>query len=111
MESNIEQGTRSKEKASVLENQKIQEFIRDRNIAPEDFHFIELLAAFPKDIFITCLHNMFNMNRDRSDKELERCIEISRNPNEQVLYKTMLDFYRKHDWQTSYHLVRVLEKI
>ena len=94
-----------------LDKKKVQKFITQREILAEDFSLIEKLVSFPKDMLITELHNMFNMNRDRSGKELEGLIERSRDPQKTELFKIALEFCNKYGWETSWHLVRVLEEI
>jgi hypothetical protein len=96
--------------SSILEKDHIQEFITDRKIQPEDFHLIEKLAAFPKDLLIRELHNMFNSYKERSGRELKMCIEHAHSDEVRSLLETALTFYEKYDWAASWALIRNLEK-
>jgi hypothetical protein len=103
--------TSIEKQARIINRSEIQEFIEFRKIKPEDFHLIEKLAAFPKDLIIAELHNLFNLSRDNSGKELEVLIKISKDENKKKLYEAALEFYSKYDWATAYNLIRLLEKI
>ena len=111
MENRFEQPENEKERTPLLERDPVKTFVYKRNIATEDLYLIEALAAFPKNLFITEFHNLFNMNKDRSGQVLETLIEISRDEAQIALFKIALEFYRKYDWATSWNLVRVLEDI
>src|SRR3990167_5559088 len=95
---------------SVIKREELQEFIKDREIKPEDFYLIEELAFFPKDIIIMDLHNLFNTYHEKSGKELERMIQNESDSQRKKLYKVMKQFYEKYGWETSWHLERLLEK-
>lgn len=111
METIMEKEPKFERKPSVINQQEIQDFIKDRNIQPEDFHLIEKLAASPKNLIIMELHNMFNMCKDRSGKDLENLIKTSKDENKKELYEVALEFYQKYDWPASWDLVRLLEKL
>lgn len=111
MEHNFEQSKKVEEQAPLLEREEVRKFIQFRNIKNEDLHFIEELAAFPKNLIIEELHNLFNMNKERSGIELENLIKTTSGEERKAMYKVALDFYSKHDWMTSLNLVRVLETV
>ncbi len=109
----------------ILEQSRVKELIERREIKPEDFELLEELAAFPNRLFIELLHNMFNMNKDKSLLVLEREIESMKRRGEQIkgtahdaeafkqkfeLLETMHIFASKYDWAVCYNLVRVFEE-
>ena len=94
-----------------LNKREVQEFITKRKIQAGDLHLIEKLTSFPKNLIIAELHNMFNMYRDRSGKELENLIKTSGDQTKKLLYETALEFLAKYGWATSWNLVRILEEI
>jgi len=99
------------ESADKLNIKEVQELIAKREIQAEDLHLIEKLASFPKNLIIAELHNMFNMYKDRSGKELENLIKTSGDQTKKLLYETALEFLAKYGWATSWNLVRILEEI
>ncbi len=109
---------------SVLLRPKFLEFVTRRNIKPEDLPLIEELAAFPKRLVVSELHNMFNGSHERAGAELaslirgwrQECTDVSvdaRRSSELeqkiALCEMMLAFFERYDWPTCYHLVRLLE--
>jgi hypothetical protein len=108
MKEHIEQFS---EQTSLLEKPEILEVIKSRNIQPEDFHLIEKLGSFDKNLLIAELHNMFNSNKDESGRELERLIKTTENPHKRELYEAALAFYNKYSWPGGWNLVRVLEEV
>lgn len=101
---------RSKPDAQKLfDTPTMKRFLVNRNIATEDFPLIERLVTFPKDMIIANLHNMFNMNKERSGHELELSIKTTSDDTHRELYETFLAFYNKYDWAVCFNLVRVLE--
>lgn len=101
----------NKEKMPILDQQEVKDFIKNRDIQPKDFHLIEELSSFSKNMIIVELHNLFNIHHERSGKELERMIENTDDTSKQKLFETMNLFYQKYDWITSWNLVRLLERI
>lgn len=97
------------ESASVLENQKVKDFIESREIRPEDFHLIEKMASFPKSVITLGLHNVFNTYHEESGRRLEAFAENAGTSEQKSLYDTALEFYSKYDWAVSWNLVRILE--
>ena len=98
-------------KPSVLEHQKMLDFIGTRKIKPEDYGLILRLAAFDKNTLIESLHNMFNLNKDGSGDALKHSIAVAQTPEKKELYQAALDFYNAYGWHASYNLVRVLERV
>src|SRR3989344_5929653 len=97
-----------------MNSERMQEFIRNRAIKPEDFHLIEKLLTFSKQLIILSLHNLFNLSKERSGAELGRAIRSAERSNDQVgaeLYKLMLAFYNKYGWPAGWNLTRVLEEM
>lgn len=109
---------------SVLERPKFLEFITLRNIKHEDLPIIEELAAFPKRLVISELHNMFNGSHERAGGEIAVLLkgwrEESSSPSNDerrsaefaqkiALCEKILEFFNRYDWMASYHLVRLLE--
>ncbi len=105
----IDTGEQIEGSTSVLRQPNFQRFIERRNIKPEDLYLIEELVAFPKNLIILELHNLFNMYHERSREELERMIRENSNEQKTALCTIMLEVYKRYDWQTCYNLVRVLE--
>jgi len=95
---------------SVINREELQEFIKDRDVKPEDFYLIEELASFPKSMVIMELHNLFNTYHEKSGKELERMIQNESDSQRKELSEIMEQFYEKYGWETSWHLERLLEK-
>lgn len=108
---NMEKGPKIEGNRSIFDRREVQDLIKSRHVKPEDFHLLEKLAGFPKDLIISELHNLFNMNHEKSGKELESMIEQARDDEQKDLFETMLRFYKNYDWTASYNLVRVLEKL
>src|SRR3989344_6968434 len=97
-----------------MNSERMQEFIRNRAIKPEDFHLIEKLLAFSKQLIILNLHNLFNLSKERSGVELGLAIQSTERANDQAgaeLYKLMLEFHNKYGWPAGWNLVRVLEEM
>ena len=107
---NMTEKRKSFESLLIIDRPELQEFIKDRKIRPEDFHLIEELATFPRDLVITELHNLFNMYHERSGGELERIIKNTEDVSKKSLCEKMLQFYQAYDWATSWNLERLLEK-
>lgn len=115
---------KEKEEKSVLEEDDFKNFIESREIKPEDFHLIEKLSHYPKDLFIMELHNYFGFSRENTVSELERDIrrkkeEIGKAQDEKfkaILEKRIgirslfLEIAKKYDWTTCMHLERVFER-
>lgn len=101
----------SEKKSSIIELPEFQQFIKNRKISPENFHLIEKLAAFPKDLIILELHNLFNMNHERSGEELEIMIKDAPDDSRKTLYETAFRFYQTYGWSVSWNLVRLLEGV
>src|SRR3989344_3473051 len=98
------------QKHAVLEDPEIQRFIKQREIKPEDFWIIETLAQVPQDFLIRHFHNHFNLNHERSVEKLERYQKINTLTNaENEIYNLYIEFTRKYDWMTSWHLNGILE--
>jgi hypothetical protein len=93
----------------IIGQKKFKDFIEFRKIKDEDFPLIEKMTTFPKELIIMELHNLFNMNHERSGEELERFIKNTTDEEKKDLYQSALNFYNKYGWATSYNLVRVLE--
>lgn len=91
--------------------EEVGKFIQFRGIRTEDVHLIEELSAFPKEMRIMELHNLFNMSKDRSSMDLENLIQNTHDESRKTMYGVALEFHRKYDWMTSLNLIRVLEKI
>lgn len=87
----------------------MQRFIENRKIRPEDFSLLEELSRFPRDLIIECLHNHFNMNRERSEKELLNLLTHEKGVLSKELYEKILSFLKKYDYSVCYNLVRILE--
>lgn len=98
-------------KPSILERAELQSFLNDRKIKPEHFPLVEALAAFPKQMIIIELHNMFNMYKDRSASELDRQIQYARSDEQRRLYETARDFNAVYGWAASWGLVRIVEDL
>lgn len=103
--------TPSLESPSVLQQESIKKFIEFRGVRPEDFYLIEGLAQFPKNLLIAELHNLFNMGKEGSAREIENLIVNSKDDEKKAMLKMALEFYNKYDWMTSLNLVRTLEGI
>lgn len=99
------------EKIQILQRESVKKFIEFRGVKPEDFYLIEELARFPKNLLIAELHNLFNMGKEGSARELENLIENSKDNEKKAMLKIALEFYNKYDWMTSLNLVRTLEGI
>ncbi|MFA6603479.1 MAG: hypothetical protein WCT10_01400 [Patescibacteria group bacterium] len=96
---------------AILDRPEFQDFIRERQIRPEDLPLVEELAAFPKDLAIAELHNLFNANHERSGQALENLLLHAQDGQKKSLYGTALRFFQAYDWTVSYNLTRLLEKI
>lgn len=107
---NIEGGI-EKQPLGILEKGEVQDFIKNREVKPEDIILIERLASLPKDMVISELHNLFNMYHERSGRELERAVKNSEDASKKELYETVQEFYEKYGWQASWNLIRLLENI
>lgn len=97
------------EKVPLLEREEVRKFVQFRNIKDDDLYLIEEVAAFPKNLIISELHNLFNMSKEKSAQELENLIENSNDEEKKAMFKVVLEFYNKYDWMTALNLVRVLE--
>jgi hypothetical protein len=91
---------------------KMQDFIANRGIKPEDFHLIEALAAFPRDLIIMELHNVFNTYQEESAQQLEAWIGIARDETRKALFTAALEFFEAYpkDWTVAWNLERILER-
>ncbi len=96
-------------KPSIAEQPAFQQFIADRGIAPADFHLIDALATFPKDMINEGLHNIFNTYHEESAEELERMAENATGERKE-LYAAALQFCRVYGWAASWNLERLLER-
>jgi hypothetical protein len=94
---------------SLAESKAMQRFIEMRKIRPEDFPLLEKMAHFPKNLIIECLHNHFNMYRERSEKELINALMYEKNEKIKKLYETFLSFLKKYDYSVCHNLIRILE--
>ena len=125
MAESFEMPSQKQEPQPILEQERVKQLIERRKIDPEDFKLLEDLAEFPNAMFIELLHNMFNMNKDKSLTVLEREIESMKRRGEQLkgtahdpeafkkkveLLETMHVFASKYDWAVCYNLVRVFEE-
>ena len=99
-----------KESSPVLQEPDIREFIEERGIRSEDFVIIEELATFPNQLVIELLHNLFNMNCERSADVLKHDIALTERESHRRLYALFQRFLAAYNWATCYNLVRVLEK-
>lgn len=95
---------------SFLNTPDVQEFIDFRKINEEDWEKIEELAAIPKNLLISEMHNFFNLEKDRSAKELERLLSVAKDEERKRLYGLLLHFASKYHWTACWHLVSVLER-
>lgn len=111
MEHTFKQQENEGERLPFFERVPVKIFVEERNIATEDLHLIETLSTFPKNMIIEELHNMFNMNKDRSGTLLEALIKNSHDESKKILYKIALEFFHRYNWATSWNLVRVLEEL
>lgn len=98
-------------KEPVLERQVIKDFIKIQEIRLEDFVLIEELSKFNKNIINECLHNLFNMARERSTGVLEQCISTTKDQKKKELYEKFLTFCQKYTWVECQSLVRSLERL
>jgi hypothetical protein len=57
------------------------------------------------------LHNIFNMRKDRSGRELESLIKTSKDGDRTELYETALELYHRYGWAVCRSLARLLERI
>lgn len=101
----------AEQESSILDRVELQSFVKDRKIKPEHFPLIEALAAFPKQMIIMELHNMFNMYKDRSAGELDRLLQYERDDEKKRLYETARSFNALYGWAVSWNLVRILEDL
>ena len=92
----MEKEPKNEKSTSIINRQEILGFIKDRNIEAEDFHLIEKLASFPKDMVIMELHNLFNMYRERSGGELDGMIQNTNDAPRKELLEAMRRFYQKY---------------
>lgn len=103
--------TNQRENLSILEKKEMKEFILRRNVVESDFPLIEKLGSFPKNTLIGGLHNLFNLSKDKSERELASIIENTEAGDEKEMYETALEFCGKYGWMASWDLMRILEKI
>jgi len=99
---------------SIINNEKVQSFIEDREIKPEHFYIIEKLATFDKNEIIGSFHNFFTLNAHNSLRELENGIRFAKedgNTEREEIYKLFLEFFKNYDEYASHHLARVLEAL
>ncbi len=99
------------ESGDKLKQVEVQEFITRWKIQAEDFHLIEKLASFQKNLLIEYLHNTFNMYKDRAGEQLKSMLKYTRDESKVELLETALEFYNKYGWANSWNLVRILEEI
>jgi len=96
---------------SAINNPKMQEFIKFRKVQSADFPLIEKLATFPKNLIIAELHNLFNLNQERSGQELASLQQQYQDSERKDLFATFKEFYDRYDYYVCLHLERVLEEI
>jgi len=89
----------------------MRQFIVNRHIRSVDYPLLEELAAFDSNEFIECLHNMFNMHKERSDQELTRAIAFTRHESKRRIYEKAREFLQRYDWAVAWHMVRVIEDL
>ena len=97
--------------ASKFESQKVQDFIKDREIKPEHFEVIQKLLDVPKNNIIQNFHNFFQLYKEGSMLELRRQIEHASNQELKETYKLFLEICESYEWTTAWNLVVMLEKI
>lgn len=95
----------------VMARSEIADFVGERAIKDEDIYLIEKLAAFPKNLIIRELHNLFSLSRENSGHELETLIQGAQEPTVKELLETMQLFYQKYNWAVCWNLVRILETL
>ena len=96
--------------SSILEEPDFKEFVSTRKIDQNDFELIVKLSGFPKDLFLE-FHNFFNLNKDGSVSQLESMVSREENDLRRDFLETFLEFTKKYDWQTSWHLNRLFERV
>ncbi|KKT81153.1 MAG: hypothetical protein A3B99_02870 [Candidatus Yanofskybacteria bacterium RIFCSPHIGHO2_02_FULL_44_12b] len=104
----------------VLEEEDVKEFIKSRNISPEDFRVIKELSLIPKRFLIMELHNFFSFSRERSAAEFDKLISSLDQRSEATdpelyrqrrrLYELFLEFIKKYNWAVAWNLEVVLER-
>src|SRR3989338_4327959 len=102
---------------SVLEEPDIKDFIKSREINPEDFYILEELAKISKRVLIMDFHNFFTFNKERSGQELERSLTFLKTVKEDSLLdqrvklnRLLADFISKYDWTVAWNMVSVFER-
>ncbi|KKU52295.1 MAG: hypothetical protein A3A28_04665 [Candidatus Sungbacteria bacterium RIFCSPLOWO2_01_FULL_47_32] len=96
-------------KESLFEELTMKRFIEVRSILPEDFGVIEELSKFPSDLITEQLHNVFNVYKERSVKELARLAEGEKSGRRRYVYELARTFGGKYGWAAGWNLVGVLE--
>lgn len=113
----------SEKHKSIIDNERIQEFIEDRKINPKDFFIIEKLATLDKQEIIGSFHNFFNLSAEKSAEDLKGIIErreamttdgeSEAKDKEETLtiYKLFHEFCTEYGPLASQHLERILEEL
>ncbi|MDA2936011.1 hypothetical protein MYX06_02230 [Patescibacteria group bacterium AH-259-L05] len=113
---------------SILEDEDVKDFIKMRNIRPEDFEIIEKLYTYPQEFFIE-YHNLYSFEGEKTAQQLDRIIQDLREQirdAEQKKYDPLrsvpklkekievtmllLSVVAKYDWHTARHLNSLLER-
>jgi hypothetical protein len=108
--SGIESHPSGAEKDYFADRPELKRFIHDRNIRATDFELIAGLMQVPSNVVIAEMHNMFNVNRDRSGEELKlQMTRLAETDDRKKLNESFLALFDTYGWATCYHLVRILE--
>ncbi len=111
--------------ASILEEKQVKVFLQDREIKKDDYPLIERVINIPREERKkTALeyHNFFSLLRERSSDQLRR--DLNQVEEEEVLQKedpflqakkeylkVQLEIINKYNWQASWGLNVLLERL
>ena len=91
----------------------ILEFLKDRNIKPDDFSLVERALSIPRDIYIAN-HNTLQFQREKLEEFLTTEVEKLKDRKEDPKLKyaeVMLSICKQYGWPTAWNLNSVMEKV